>query len=527
MSTHTLRTTAVMVGLIALVLPLAASAQPTVTWNTYLGGSAADGSATNDKPQGVLTDRYGRTFVTGGTDATRFPGSTSQPSVPSGQDAFLTYFNAEGRVAKTYLFGGASHDVGRRLAFNPSAEDHLYIVGTTASSTIRDGVPVYGSLQGETDAFLARMDWSGSELSLTWFMYLGGSGKDEGNDVAVYRKDNLLVVYVVGKNADEAFVARVDIDSANKQPSLPWGITTFGSPGVIDEAFAVATAPNNHQVYVGGVVRGPVSPSNKLPTPLNGFSTGEDGFFAELNPADGTVKWFEYLGGGSDDDVRDILHQPTSGAIIIIGNTNSSNFPPKDTHSGKGVFLLRVNRDTTQGAIGGISAQLRIGEGGESMEGHGAVDARDNVYVGGTTTTSRLSHNAFDPGFDPGTSKSDGFVAMVGFELNGLVWTSYVGGPTDTPEAVMGLSAVPVGQLTFVGHSTAQKNLLVVDTGDDPSANGGEDGFVFRVEVDPEAVPRPEAPLGWSCSSVSSGGPLSLLTLALLALRRARRRSAR
>jgi hypothetical protein len=527
MSTHTLRNSAVLIGLVALVLPLAASAQSPVTWNLYLGGRTADGSATYDKPEGVLTDRYGGTFVTGATDAPLFPGTTPQPTVPRAQDAFITYLDNTGRVVKTHIFGGPGDDVGRRLAFNPSVEDHLYIVGTTASPTIRENVPVVGAYRhhGGKDAFLARMRHNGE---LSWFMYLGGSGDDEGHDVAVFRDpDGDITVYVVGKSENQAAIARVDIprDEPNN-PSVTWS-TTFGSAGT-DEAYAVGLS-EFHQVYVGGAVRGAVS-STHLPLPLNEFGGGaSDGFVAELNPTTGAVSWFLYLGGDSDDDVRDLLYQPSLQLqqLVAVGNTRSMGFPPKDPGSGQDIFLVRLNRNNPIDTLKG--PQLRLGEGGESMEGHAGVDNTGNIYVGGKTTSTTLAFEAFDPKyqFDPSRPPdNDGFVAMVDPELTGRVWSSYVGGPASAPEAVMGLSAVPEGQLTFVGHSTAptKSGLLVVDTGDDrSSAKGGEDGFVFRLPVDPKI----RAPLGWSCSSVSGGGPLSLLTLALLALRRARRRPAR
>src|SRR5687768_14790214 len=99
MTARILRTAAVVVGLVPLalvVLPLPASAQasPTISWNTYLGGSAANGSfsATDDEPKGVITNREGETFVVGRTNAPRFP-ATPAPLASGGfggYDAFVT-----------------------------------------------------------------------------------------------------------------------------------------------------------------------------------------------------------------------------------------------------------------------------------------------------------------------------------------------------------------------------------------------------------------------------------------------------
>ncbi|MFY0523894.1 hypothetical protein ACN28I_12240 [Archangium gephyra] len=480
MSARHLRTAAIVAVLLPLALqPHPASAQGaparTITWNTYLGGSAADGStsATDDAAYGILSHRDGEVYVAGSTNAPRFPGSLAAPRAGTSQDAFVTKYDVSGGVVWTRLFGGAGNDVARRVVFNHPNEQHMYVVGTTSSASIDTGVPVptgHGH-HGGKDAFLARLELNGT---LSWFMYLGGTGDDEGHDVAMFPDEQ--VAYVVGTRAGEAFITKVDISSSG--PTILW-TTTFGSTG-LDEALAVATTPPYHQLYVGGVVARKVSSSSvTMPTPLIDFGGGEsDGFLTRMNPADGTLMWFEYLGGANIDDVRDILHQPFPGGITIIGNTLSTNFPPKDPRPGEEIYMLRVDDK------GALLQQKRIGAGGERMDGHASADSKGNIYVGGRTTSTTLARKAFDTTLNPGAIQHDAFVAMVDWALTRLVWASYVGGPTDTTESVRGLAASPTGTLTFVGHSTADKELLQTGTGADLTANGGEDAFVFRLLVD-------------------------------------------
>lgn len=559
-----LRTAAVMAGLVPLalvVLPGRGGAQtsstPSVTWNTYLGGTAADGGFGDDWPEGVITNREGETFVVGRTNAASFPGDLPFPLAPGGYDAFVTKYSVDGRVAWTRVFGGSQDDVGLRLAFVPYTEEHLYVVGTTASSSINNVTRTVGGLKGTTDAFLARLELDGK---VSWFMYLDGAGRDEGRDVNVYVKDGNREVYVVGKRDDDVFVTQID-DLTASDPSTVWS-TTFGSPGV-DVAYAVTT--NDFQrVFVGGSVSEPVS-SPPLPTPLNSFGGGaSDGFIAQLNPKSGAVNWFQYLGGNGLDDVRDLLYQPQAGGVTVIGNSLSTNFPPNLPRRGQEIFLVRVVGDN-----GDLQEKkLLVGEGGEYMEGHAAADVPGNIYFGGSTTSLNLALDAFDPKLDPGTFQNDGFIAMVDPELTGFVWASYVGGPASASEAVMGVSAVPTGLLTFVGHSNAtDAGVLVVDSGYELLPKGGMDGFVFRMPVDPNARPpdggtpgqdggttpgqdggttpgqdggtsgpgdagfdpgqtddEKISPLGWGCGSAggdASVGAVALMALALL-LRRAR-----
>jgi hypothetical protein len=499
MSPRILRT-ALLAGLVPLglaVLPgvarAQASATPSVTWNTYLGGTAATGSPSNtdEYAEGVITNRQGEAFVTGKTTAPGFPGGLSTPPlVTGGEDAFVTKFHADGGVAWTRVFGGTGNDTGLRLALVPYRENRLYVVGTTSASSsspaIRNVARLANSSLGGKDAFLARLELDGT---VSWFLYLGGPGDDEGRDVHVYEKNGYEVVYAVGKKDGDVFVTQVD-DLAPTPPRVVW-TTTFGSPGN-DVAYAVMTN-EFHRVFVGGVVNQSVS-SPSLPTPRNEFGGGDsDGFVAQLNPDGGTVNWFQYLGGNGTDDVRDILNQPEVGGVTVVGNSISTNFPPGFTRKGREIFMVRVVGDN-----GDLQPKkLLIGEGGEFMEGHASADTRGNIYVGGTTTSTNLALNAFDPSFDPSGSgvKNDGFVAMVDPDLIGFVWASYVGGNAAGSESVMGLSGAPLGQLTFVGRSNADAGLLVSDAGYDPSANGGDDLFVFRLAVNPDAGPasRPDA----------------------------------
>ncbi|WP_375765973.1 hypothetical protein NR798_30285 [Archangium gephyra] len=562
MSPLILRIAAVLAGLVPLVFSVLpgpvraqASATPSITWNTYLGGTAASGgpSNTDDYAEGVITNRAGDTFVTGRTNAPGFPGGLSTPPlVTGGEDAFVTKLYADGGVAWTRVFGGTGNDTGMRLALVPYRENRLYVVGTTSASSSNPAIgnvgKISGSSQGGTDAFLARLELDGT---VSWFQYLGGPGDDEGRDVYVYEKDGYEVVYVVGKRGGDVFVTQVD-DLAADPPRTVWDIT-FGSPGN-DVGYAVATN-EYHRVFVGGLVSQNI-PSTSLPKVLGEFGGGgSDGFVAQLNP-DGGMNWFQFLGGNGDDDVRDVLNQPESGGMTVIGNSLSTDFPAGFTRKGREIFMVRVVGDN-----GDLQPKkVLIGEGGEFMEGHASADTRGNIYVGGTTTSTNLAVNAFDPSFDPsgGGVKNDGFVAMVDPDLTGFVWASYVGGNAAGSESVMGLSGSPLGQLVAVGRSNADAGLLVSDAGHDPSYNGGQDLFVFRLAVNPDAGPatRPDggtpdastpdastpdastpdastpgttdagtdpeellSPLGWGCGSSGGGtlaGAVALMALALL-----------
>jgi hypothetical protein len=461
---------AVLVPLWLAVLPPAASAQAsgnhTVTWNTYLGG------AQRDEPAGVLTNRDGGVFVTGKTTSVLFPGSIDPPVSSVGEEIFVTRLAPEGNILWSRVLGGTGHDVGRRLAFNNSTEQRLFVVGTTESPALRDGgFPVIGKHGGGKDAFLARMELDGG---VSWFMYLRPTtNNEEATDIAI--DHDKQVAYVTGESNEEVFVSQVDISDAG--PSINWH-QTFGSTGP-DRGTAVEVNLQEGYVFVGGRVSAPVLTSPVPQPPIGGFNGAIDGFIARLDPVDGAVEWFMYLGGSGSDEVRDLLYSQSPGWITILGNTNSLNYPVPHSESSESIFLLQI-----RGTSPTIVNKMVVGKGSEVMTGHASIDKTGNIFFGGSTNTMGLALRAFDPNFAPGSSETDGFIAMVDPNLKRVGWISYVGGPTDSPESVQGVSAVPYEQITFIGNSNAERDLLVVNTGADLVANGGQDGFIFRMPVD-------------------------------------------
>jgi hypothetical protein len=507
---------AVFTSFALALLPAPAAAQeptwtPSITWNTYLGGGTlSDGGVdtghTTDAVEGLALNDRGQTVVTGRTDARTFPADGGLPSATSNEDVFIARYaeSDNGALQWTRVFGGDADDVGRRVVVTP--EGVAYVVGTTRSATINiaPGVPatVVAPFQGKTyqggsDAFVARVEPDGK---LGWFMYLGSAFNDEGYDLAL-GPEGSHALYVVGATSgrkpatpfppgtaqsnvryrdgddvtSEGFVTRVDIGL----PTLPivrW--TRIIGSSEIDRAYAVATFGNS--VYVGGwmgdLVAGGLNPLSVWP------SGDSNGFVARLSDL-GEFAWFTYVGGsGNDDDVRSIQVR-SGGDLVLVGNTDSSNFLSPSL-GGQDVYVLPMS------PIGVERRGLRVGgPADERTDGQAALDAVGNLYVGGRTyslTGSGLARKGFDSELasSPGNT-SDGFIAMVNPAVTEKVWASYVGGLGTGGESewVRGIAAGPRGQLTFGGVSNAP-NVLKQWVGADTTANGGLDGFLFRLEVD-------------------------------------------
>src|SRR5262249_9968617 len=234
---------------------------PAVSWATYLGvGNQNQGT-------GIAVDSSGNAYVVGWTDG-NFPVLNATQSTFGGNlDAFVAkYTSAGARVWATYL-GGSGYDKGAGIAVDSSG--NAYVTGITAGvggGTV--GFPLLNAAQssfggGTFDAFVAKLTSSGA---LVWSTYLGGSGDDSGNGIAVDSNGN---AYVTGQTASTNF---------------------------------------------------PV-----LNAAQSSFHGRSDAFGAKYT-SDGTKSWATYLGGAGDDPGNGIAVD-SSGNAYVTGTTNSADFP--------------------------------------------------------------------------------------------------------------------------------------------------------------------------------------------------------
>lgn len=480
MFARTLHVFTAVVGLAAALalLPAPASAQTDggrpVTWNTYLGGGMAGGTGTpaQDELEAVVVNRNGEVYVTGKTNAALFPASQDGTRTTADSDVVITRISTDGGVVWSRVIGGTGEDVGKRIAFHHPNEGHLLVSGTTTSASIRDGgFPVVGSLAGGKSPFLARVELDGK---ITWFMYLQDAPGGEAQDLSIF--PDLEWAYVTGENAGDVFVSKVNIADAG--PSPLW-TKRFGTQGAVDVGYAVAAHPEYPDLlYVGGRIGNKIQATDNFPIPpQNVYGEGaSDGFLARLN-SNGDVLWFQYLGGDGEDEVREVVQQP-GAAFVVLGNTQSSNFPSQN-QPGTHVFVARL-----ADPVGVVDSRKIVGRGKETLLGHATSDLRGNIYFGGTTRAPDLALKPFDATFEPGGSLNDGFVAMLDSNLQHIAWASYVGGPSSTDESVRGVAGVPQGTITFVGNTSASAGVMVANAGQDLSAHGGPDGVAFRLTVD-------------------------------------------
>ncbi|TAM81964.1 MAG: choice-of-anchor D domain-containing protein [Acidobacteria bacterium] len=263
-------------------------------YSTYLGGSGAD------EALAIALDGSGNAYVTGYTFSSNFPTQNALQSTLSGpSDAFVTEINpgTSSLVFSTYL-GGSGSESGQSIKID--AVGSIYVTGNTSSN----GFPVTnGASQatygGGTDAFVTKLGPGGAPMVYSTF--LGGSGLDQGNSIAV---DSSGDAFVTG------FTQSSDFPLTNALQRV-LGITAASSCGT---------------------------------TPC------ADAFVTELGPSGNAV--FSTFLGGSGTDLGQAIATDASGAAYLTGSTSSTNFPviagaPQSTYAGTNsstnVFIAKVS----------------------------------------------------------------------------------------------------------------------------------------------------------------------------------------
>ncbi len=239
-----------------------------LVYSTYLGGSGGTiGSA--ECGNAIAVDGSGNAYIAGVTSSTNFPlAGALQSAIGGGNtDAFVVKLNSAGtaRIYSTYL-GGASTDFGTAIRVDSSGS--AYVVGYTASPNFPLAAATQASHAGVYDAFLSQLNSAGNALSFG--TYLGGSGSDGGNGVALDASGN---IYVAGVTGSYNFPTLSPI-----QASLGGGndvfVTRFGSGGV----------------------PGPQAPSGATVSPSSGSGATQTFSFVVADPngfAD--IAWVEML----------------------------------------------------------------------------------------------------------------------------------------------------------------------------------------------------------------------------------------
>lgn len=205
------------IGLDVFIAKLSPSASA-LLYSTYLGGVG------HDIGHGIALDSAGNVYVTGQTTSSDFPASptafqaqcarsSSQPAAACSVDAYVVKLDTAGSAPaySTYL-GGSGDDVGYSIAVDSAG--NAYVTGVTQSAGFPTAKAIQGARAGARDAFVTKFNAAGSAVLFS--TYLGGSGDDTGQDIAVDSAGN---AYVIGTTVSPDFPTANPLMPANRAGS--------------------------------------------------------------------------------------------------------------------------------------------------------------------------------------------------------------------------------------------------------------------------------------------------------------------
>jgi hypothetical protein len=174
-----------------------------------------------DIAYGVAVDAAGKAFITGSTTSTNFPALNTGGSLTATNagttDAFVTGFNAAGTALLYSVYiGGAASDVANSIALDLSG--NAYIVGQTSSANFPTNKALHASLNGASDAFLARIIPASPTLAIQ------------------PAQPNVILT-------KSAYLPEYQLESSTNLSGGVWTLVTVPAPPVYTNGFQVITLP--------------------------------------------------------------------------------------------------------------------------------------------------------------------------------------------------------------------------------------------------------------------------------------------
>jgi hypothetical protein len=223
----------------------------TLLYSTYLGGAGEE--YIWDDGGNIAIDSHGMLYVGGTTESRNFPTTPNafRRNFAGGKaDGFLVKLDlANSRlIISTYLGGsGGDHSTGVAV----DAQGQAYVTVQTDSADFPTQAPAQAAFAGgKSDAFIVKFDQEGSELCFA--TYLGGTGAEFPEDIAVDRANN---VYVSGSVNSPDFPTAAAIQQAHGGRGLDIFLARF-RPGKGFETARQSWSGATHEMYIADVPTG-------------------------------------------------------------------------------------------------------------------------------------------------------------------------------------------------------------------------------------------------------------------------------
>ncbi|HEU4323900.1 MAG TPA: SBBP repeat-containing protein [Roseiflexaceae bacterium] len=306
------------------------SSGQTLAWSGVLAGTGRD--VVGD----AALDAAGRVTLIGHTQSADFApgaGPVYQPTLPSGNSALVAQLSPDGTTLTFRSFlGGTNAALGSAIAIAP--DGGLVVAGMTQGVfPIKNPLPGMGVFRGGVnDGFVAKL--TPGATGLAWSTYLGGSGGEGVNDLAL---DSAGTIYVTGgtdsvdfpranssQNAggQDGFVSKISADGRQLLYSA------FQGGSGADELSRIELDPQGN-LYLLGSTRSTGIPLVNAPLPRPAENNWSNLLLIKLSNDGQTTLLRALLGGSGDDRTNDggALAVSSAGRAVLGAFTASADLP--------------------------------------------------------------------------------------------------------------------------------------------------------------------------------------------------------
>jgi hypothetical protein len=346
-------------------------------FSSYLGGYGGSIGAP-EAVNAVFVDSVGNILVAGTTSSGNFPITAgAYQTVFGGQtDGFIARFSTSWQLLQSTFLGGTLADGISAIAVD--FHGNPYVTGFTTSQDFPVQRPLQNTNAGLMDAFVVKFN---PTLSNALFgTYLGGSGSDSGNAIAV---DGQTSIFVSGQTSSGDFPV-----TGNGQNSMPSVLSSFVSKIGASFSMGVAYGVQGQMFFTAD----PWHVATYTQTALFGNATD----LPVVGDWDGTGKkrigvfrngtWIlDMAGNGIMDASNKTVSFGQAGDIPIVGDWRGTGRIALGLFR-QGVFILDLSGHLTGVPTGQSDAVFTFGQGGDipiAADWSGSGTAKVGVFRNG------------------------------------------------------------------------------------------------------------------------------------------------
>jgi len=383
----------------------------------------------------------------------------------------------------TYL-GGTAEDDGYGIGIDGSG--NAYITGQTASTNFPTAAAAHGSNAGGFDVFVTKISADGS--TLVYSTYVGGSGNDSGNAIAVNSAGNAFVTggtassdFPVTGSADQQTYGGGSLDAFVLELATSGSMTfsTYVGGSGTDVATGIAVDGSGNTYIAGSTTSTNFPVVNSIQGTIAGASNG---FVTKLHSAGTSLVYSTYLGGGTGD-LASAIALDSSNNAYVTGATENSSFPTTSgvfqsscgtaANCNGSIYDAFVSVIKADGS-GFVYSTFLGGSGADQGIGI-AVDSSGDAYITGSTQSSDFPTQSAVQSTYGGVQ--DAFVSALNPQGTALLYSTYLGGSqTDGGAGI----AIDSNKNAYITGQTGSSNFPTASA-TQATLGGGNDAFVTEL----------------------------------------------